>query len=66
MTKRGRPSKTRKERVVELTLWKKRCKSMGRRLPPLDKQGFLPAWTMTRLRAEWAKHEEAKNMTGEL
>ena len=64
MTKRGRPKKSRKQRVVELKTWKKRCKAMARTMPPLDDSGFLPAWTLTRLRAAWAKHEEAKNMTG--
>jgi len=63
VTKRGRPKKSRKQRVVELKTWKKRCKSMARTLPPLDDSGFLPAWTLTRLRAAWAKHERAQNMT---
>jgi hypothetical protein len=66
VTKLGRPKKTRKERVSEKALWKRRCKFMGRRLPPLNKAGFLPAWTLTRLRAAWEKHEKTANMTGEM
>lgn len=51
---RGRPKKTDAAKKAELTLWVRRCQLEGWRLPRLNHAGWIPDWTLSRLKKRWA------------